>query len=322
MGPRLAYGLGVIRLSRLQREIIVAAQLRADAFAEELASDIGIKERAVRHQLQRLTSAAVIQKAPFVNVYALGIRYVNLYFALGSAQEKTIGKFLEWLQNASEVTWLGQLGGDFNYGMSLAVEHIDQTKNFFDRLPSQFGNLLFDRALVYHYSLRVFPYKYLSSRTFAFPSIGYSIDSSAFDCDDLDREILGVMAKTFETSGRANARAVLRPHATVELRLRRLEQKGVISGYWYMVDPALLGYQSYKLLVYTKGADALLSKKLFEFAKAHPNVVYYVETLGPWSFELGTDVQHGEEISTITCGILEKFGSQVTTVKVDPPPIL
>lgn len=305
------------KLSKFQRELIAAVQLRADAPASAIAKQLGVQERSVQHQLHRLSELGVIRKAPFLDIYPLGLRYMNIYFSVGSAQERNVQAFISYLMRSPKVSWIGALGGDFHYGIALAVRDMDETKTFFEGLPERFQALFFEKHYIYHLTLRVFPYKYLSSKKVSFPSIGYG-SKAGVEIDDLDTQILALMAESHETSGRAVARTLGKPHATVETRIRRLEKSGVISGYWYMVDPAQLGYQTHKLLVYAKGVSGSFSSRLLEFSKQHPNIVYFIEGLGSWDFELGLDVEHSQNAVAVTQQLLDSFGGSINTVKVVP----
>lgn len=306
------------RLSRLQREIIPLIQLNAQIQPQCVAKQLGVRERSVRYQISKLEKRGLIRAAPFLNIYPLGYRYVNLYFSVGCSQSSTVERLVQELINTPRVAWLAELGADFHYGLSLIVEQIEDVKEALDSLSRKFPAVFFEKSYAFHLHLIVFPAKLLVSHKLSFPALGYGGMAHKFTADELDRQILAVMAAQGLTSGRAIARSLGRPHATVEHRLRRLEKEGVVAGYWHLMDISQLGYQTLKLLVYAKGHQYLMSQKLLEFARLHPNISYFIECLGSWDFELGLDVENASQVADVTRALYDSFGVMINTVKVVP----
>jgi hypothetical protein len=106
------------------------------------------------------------------------------------------------------------------------------------------------------------------------------------------------------------------PLSTLELRLRKLREKEVIVGDIYVVSPSKFYRQSYKLLVYTKGIDVELSRKMHAFCLQHQDIVYLFECFGVWGFEVGVEVSKAEDVSPIMQEMYEFFGASINTIKL------
>lgn len=310
--------MNLTRLSDIQREIIPLVQLQAKVPLGQIAKQLGNQEGTIRYQVSSLEQRSIIKDAPFLNIYPLGYRYVNLYFSLSARRSSELDSFLKVLITTPRVMWVAELGGDFQFGMSLMVRQIEEVKDILNELSRKFPEIFFEKSYVFHLGLTVFPAKFLSTKKFSFPELKYGDTGKQFTPDELDKKILIAMAKEYLTSGRAIARSIGHPPATVELRLRHLEEAGVIAGYWYLFDVTKLGYQTLKLLVYAKGHSHLLASELKRFAKAHPHISYFIECLGDWDFELGLDVQDASFVGQVIRELLNNYGSSITTVKTVP----
>jgi DNA-binding Lrp family transcriptional regulator len=106
------------------------------------------------------------------------------------------------------------------------------------------------------------------------------------------------------------------PLSTLDWRVKRLREKKVIVGDIYVVSPASFYRQSFKLLIYTRGIDPDLSKRMFAFCSRHTDVVYLFECFGAWAFEVGIEVRKAEEVSGVMQEIYEEFGGAVTNIKL------
>lgn len=314
----------MISLTDLQKRIVRAAQLNAGRSISEIAKVAQCPARAVQYHLTKLVADGVVKKAPFLNVYPLGYRYVNIYFSLGSAKSASLQDLTKFLCDAPQVSWCAELGGEFHLGVSILVRHMEEAKQLLNSLPEQLAALLYDRAYIYHTRLAVFPYKHLSSDISTHSSLEYGNEAHydpsgpSIHTDELDLSILRFLSTTHETSGRAVARALGKPHATVESRMRRLEREGVIAGYWYLVDPSAIGRHAFKALLYVKGPQKATSDAIYDFSVRHPHIVYFIEGIGSWDLELGIDIEHPREIAAVHQDLLDNFGVVLNNVKIVP----
>ena len=306
-----------VKLTKIQRDIIPLIAMDARESPARIARQLGIRERSARYNIATLAERGIIREAPFLNVYPLGFRYVNLYFSL-SSHSSAVQQLLQALVRSPKVTWLAELGADFHFGMSLLVRQIEEVKDILDSFSRKYPAVFFEKSYAFHLGLKVFPAKYLSSRRLSPSALGYGSTGTECRVDELDLKILSTMSSLGLTSGRAIARELGRPHATVELRMRRLEREKVIAGYWYLFDAGAIGYQTLKLLIYAKGHQHALSEKLFSFARQHPNISYFIECLGSWDFELGLDVADASSVSEVSRELLDVFGASINTIKVVP----
>jgi DNA-binding Lrp family transcriptional regulator len=105
------------------------------------------------------------------------------------------------------------------------------------------------------------------------------------------------------------------PLSTVELRLAKLRERGVIAGEIYAVDAGKFNMESFKLLVYTKGLDAELSTRMFNFCSRHKNVTTLIDCLGSWGYEVNVEVVRPEEVTRIIQDMYEHLGDSIHTIK-------
>jgi DNA-binding Lrp family transcriptional regulator len=162
----------------------------------------------------------------------------------------------------------------------------------------------------------VYPRRYLSPKRFSVKPLQSKFTKDQVELDDLDYKILLQAAQPGEVSNRQLAQKLAIPASTVDLRIRKLTERGVITGQFLAIDCTKYGYQPFKLLVYGKGINPDLSAELQKFCDRHPNVVYLIECLGNWDYEIGVEVSQTEEVTRIMQEIFEEFGAQVNTIKL------
>lgn len=120
--------------------------------------------------------------------------------------------------------------------------------------------------------------------------------------DDIDRRILEVLREDARTSIREIARRINAPHSTVYERVKKLERKGVITGYTIRIDYKKLGYQVTALiLVNVDGRHILEVEK--ELAQ-EPNVLAVYDITGEYDIALLASFKNIDELDSFVKKVL------------------
>jgi DNA-binding Lrp family transcriptional regulator len=162
------------------------------------------------------------------------------------------------------------------------------------------------------------PRKYLSAKKFKVAPLAVFQETQKVDVDKLDKKILRTLSTHGGLPHRQLALKLAMPLSTLELRLKKLEEKKVILGYTFAIDSNLVSIQQFKFLIFGKGIDSALGRKLFQFANQHPNVTVFLQTLGAWDYELNVEVERSEDIVQVRQELYEFVGSDLLSVKVLP----
>jgi DNA-binding Lrp family transcriptional regulator len=310
-----------IKLSELERTILVTAHLRAGDSAREIARRLKLQERTVRDHLHRMEQRGIIRRLFFINVYPLGLRYFNIYFSFSSTNHTNRQRIVRELQQSAKVSWIGELGGDFNLGFALLVRTPEECLIFLEELSSKVGEIFLQKEIVSHRSLTLFSARYLAPHVPSTDALGYAAAAESeppVELDSLDSALLRLLSAKGSLSIRAIAQSLGTPHSTIALRMKRLSTLRILSGEWYGVDVKRLGYQTLKLLVEVRSSSQKLKRDLYRYVEQCPQFVYLIECLGKWDFEIGCDVATDASIASIIDEFTDTFGNAIVAVKIVP----
>lgn len=307
-----------IRLTDKEREIFRAAQMVPRLSVAELRARSGYRDHSIRYHIQRGLEEQVLVPRCFVNLHLLGYLQLEVFFSLAPDRAEGHVQLLEALRASDRVSWLGEVGGEFHYGANVCARSMAEAVSFFDALSAKFGHLVLDRQIAVRVSLDYFGNKYLAPDVESGKELSYEVTEERRTIDEVDHRILSALMKYSPLVRRPLAQHLGLPLSTLEHRIKRLEQAGIIGGYYYLIDPNKIGMQSFLFLVGVKGATPELKKRLGEFARLHPNVVVFLQTIGNWDFELAIDVEDARESIRISEQLHERFGSSLRFVKVLP----
>ena len=323
--------LVIMRLTEKERQILFSAQLQANAPVPVIRKASGYREHSIRYCLQQSLETRVIEMRCFVDLCRLGYTMYTVYFSLAPDTVASREEFLSALIESPRVTWLGELGGDFQYGVTVCVRNLGEVARFLDELSERFGQIFLEKSIAARLLLSYFGNKYFAPKALdaarrktdrkpktVRDSFSYRVTESVVPIDELDHKILSALTAATYRSRRELARQLAVPLSTLEYRIKRLEEQQVIVGFYYQVDPQQIGVQSFLLLAAVKGIDRGLQERFWQFCTNHPNIVLAIHCLGNWDFEMAVDVEDARDIIRVTEEVRVALGGALHSLKTLP----
>jgi Lrp/AsnC family leucine-responsive transcriptional regulator len=305
-------------LSETDCKILSVVNLHADMPLREIQSRTKLKEHQISYSLKKLLESGLITRKILVDVYRLGYTNYGLFFSIHSDNRRTHRQILETLVRSPRISFLAELGGDFQYELTFVAKELIEVSEFLDWLTQKFGNIFFQKSTATRLSLHDFPAKLLFPISGKPPALRWGMTHDRFAIDALDHNILSALSNSQATSTSTVARLLDIPYSTADFRIRRLEERKIIGGYFYLVDNFRIGIQNYLFLIYLKGMSHGLHERMLRFCREHKNIRYLVENLGEWDYEIGVEIRDQRAISDLSREILEIFGSDINTIKTLP----
>lgn len=306
-----------MKLSDQERHILAILELSADAPVTRIAKQTGLRAHTIHYATHKLEQSGIIRRVPFINMPALGYQDYALYFSLAALDKTKRESLISTLVASPFITFLGEFGGDLQYGLAVYARTVTEFLEFLDAISEKFADVFFHKSFSIRISLTRFSRQYLYPDLLRV-ALTSQLTKNPVVIDDTDHKILSAISAQPNLSHRELAEKIRIPFSTFHARTKALEQSGVLGGYTYFVDTKKIGYQMFELLVYAKGLNRELREQLYNFARAHSHTTYFVHCVGEWDFEIGLEVMDPLEANSFVQQIYETFGADIQTVKILP----
>jgi Lrp/AsnC family transcriptional regulator, leucine-responsive regulatory protein len=307
-----------MRLSEKERIIISAVEFNPDIPLSHLQRITHCRSHTIRYCIRKLCQQGIIRYYPFVNVYPLGLTPYCLYFSFSAEGGKAKQRVLKALVDSPRVSWVAEVGGKYHCCASILARHVKEVRHFLYLLSEKQGNLFFEKSLSTEISYTHFGAKYLHIRKPPYPCRQWGQNGKQVVLDETDYKILyGLISQNYG-SRRELARLLNLPSSTLEGRIKKLTEKGIITGFKYMINSQKLGMQTFKLLVYTRGGDPDQHERLYNLCAEHPNISSMVNCMGTWDYELTVDVKESADVLKIAHYIQSKQENTINHLEVIP----
>lgn len=308
------------KLSPRERLLLAVVELGAQLPYAEIARRLKTKEHTARYALLKLQEENIISlPRPIIDWNRLGIIHHSLFFSLGSKGIRGREKLLKVLHADPEVSWIFELGGEFHFGISLSVRDVRAMVDFLKKLSVQFGDVIFSKSLTTQVAFHYYGRRYFSPNIKGRSAVNFCIhQKTPIVIDEVDQAIIKGLTTEQYRSLREFSNRINIPHPTVDRRVRSLEQRGVIRGYFHWIDTDKLGVQRFVLLANARGLSSSFMTELLRYAEEELNVVYLTECIGEWDFEIGIEVDSSHAVSLLTQRLYERLGDSIQSLNVIP----
>jgi Lrp/AsnC family leucine-responsive transcriptional regulator len=131
------------------------------------------------------------------------------------------------------------------------------------------------------------------------------------DMDNLDRKILYEL----DVNARQSLKSIAKKHHTskevVNYRIRQMERRGVIKGYYTLFDFSKLGYMSIRVYLRLKNASIEREAEITDFLRNDPRTFWVARTEGSWDMAMGYLVKTFDEFALSWNGFEKLYKSNV-----------
>lgn len=305
-------------LTEVERKILPELELNAELPSTDLAKRLNLPVHSLRYAVQRLLAKGVIVAYPFIDVHPLGYRISNLYFAVDAGAVATRNRLLSAIKENPQVSWIAELGGEYNYCASFVTRGDREVLDFIESLSAAVPHAITRKTVCQQLNLSLFPAKFLNPGCPRKSAISWGEDSEIFDADDTDYRVLQKLMEGGFQSNRNLARALGLPASTVDGRIEKLRKAKIFKGVVYLRNTQLMGTVEYKIFVSVFNRSAVIRRKFYDFAVAQPNVITFVELIGAWDYEIGVEVESPSAVSGVCDALRLTFGAELSRVDVVP----
>ena len=136
--------------------------------------------------------------------------------------------------------------------------------------------------------------------------------------DKKDIRIISVLLRNSRTPYTEMAKGVMLSKDAVKYRISKLQQEGLILGFYPQVDYSMLGYEEFVIKLLLDESEKENQAKLFDALIAHPNVTRVVEFSDRWDVEVTVLARNIKEFDKIDVELSKDFNNVIRQKEKNP----
>lgn len=302
-----------MKLDKIDRKILLALDEDARQSLSKIARTIKLGNDLVEYRVNRMINAEIINSFSALTDFSkLGINIYKTYVRFKN-KPKTINKFINYLNNHSQLYWLSEWYGYRNILFSIAADSPQKFKQILDEIFFKFSDciLSFETAIIC--SVSRFSKGYLLGQ----PGIKltYADSDSKISLKELDIKLLHELSSNCRRSYKLYADKLDCTESVIRYSLKKLEQEKVIIGYRMQLNYSKLSMLVVKLLIEPSNINRNFYKDLEEFCFKNQWVTCLIKQLGKYSFEVELEVPSYQIFNSFIDELNNIFDSSINAIE-------
>ncbi len=277
------------------RKILHELDMRARMPLTELARKTGLSRQVAEYRLERLEQEKVIFGAlTIVDSGVIGYGWYRVLLRLLKVTLAQKNQFIAYLKEHSQVTWLGEVGGNWDIVANFACQNSHEFNLIFEEITGKFGPWIMNHEILTYVNIHDYQRTYLGNSSPRAVLFHAMIKKEGLTLDELDTNILRHLSLRAFTSAVELGNKLKVSRNTIKNRVEELERQKVILGYRIIINPSSLGYHSHLLFLGINQLDLQREKVLYSFLSSLPNVTFVVKHIGKW--RIGMEIETKDEL--------------------------
>ena len=129
--------------------------------------------------------------------------------------------------------------------------------------------------------------------------------------DVKDKKILSVLDMNARASYKQIGKDVGLSRKTVEYRIKNMEEKGIIKGYFPKVNFLKIGYRIYRIFIRLHNHGPKIEKEIVDFCLSKNNLYWFHSYGGQYDYGIGILARKNFEFLQFLEELCEKFGQDI-----------
>jgi len=299
------------KLDKKDRKILFELDLNARISLTQLAKKIELSPQTTKYRVEQLIKKGIIRDfVTFFNVAKFGYLFYRLFIRFENVSIGDEKQIIEFFKKHKNVVWFISTTGRWDLEVLFVARnfiHFNEIlQKIYEKFPGMLNNNLTSVSITnYHH-----PRSYLVKEKVT-TQISYGGEPDIVKTDKLDKRIINLINQNARLSSTEIGCKLGVSYKTIQLRIKNMQDKGIIQAFRTWIDFSKIGSQYHKALIKLKKFTKTEQNKILEFCRQNPNVIYVVTCVWPWNIELEVESQTEKTFLTVLRDFRDLLGDLI-----------
>ena len=274
-----------IKIDAYDKKLLYELDKNSKISLQELSSRFKKSKQFILYRMRQLESIGIITGYnAIIDMSKLGFFSFRVYFKFQQMISEEGKAFVDHVRkNFSQVWTITSMHGKWDYALFLGVKTIMEFHKIWDGIMLEYKPKIKNYNVAVYAPIFNFNRKFFIDKPSGFIERVYG-QGEKEEIDDLDWKIIETYSTNVRQSSLEIARKLKISADTVRARIRKLEERKIITGYKIGLNLEPLGFVSYRIDLQL--LSTIKNKELFEFCKHHKNIYQINKSIGGADFEI------------------------------------
>jgi len=276
-----------IKLDKKDMRILDELDKKPNLNINKLAKNIGVSRQVADYRLNKLLSQNTIRWIhPLIDVSKLGYILFSTHIKLKPITKKTSLQFSKRLSLDYPTAYISFVTGSFDLIFDVYAKNLNDFKNLFSEISKKYKNIIYSYEVFIVSKLNIYQYRSFIGRDNNRKLLKIDEPVEEISLDDKDIKILHSIKFNSRTPYEVTGKEVGLTRNAVKDRIKKLEEKGVISGYSIFVNVCHLGKQIFRIFIKYHNHKQNQEESLMQYLKQTPGIIQTIQLFGKWNLDI------------------------------------
>ena len=303
------------KLDLRDKRILIELDTDAAQPLSKIAKKLHLSREVVDYRVNQLEKKGLIINYITLSHFAkTGLIQFKIYIKYSRISKEKRLEIIDYLLQFKNTGWLASTEGMFDLMFSIRFRGIYSFENFKDKFFSLYDKYFYEIKLAILTEAETKPRYYILPQRITSSAIFLHCDEAEEESmDDIDRKILRAISVNARDSYKSLAQKTGLTERVIRYRRREMEKRGIIVGYKVSINYRKLNYLFFKCFVTFRNLTPERYRLFRGYIRMHPNIIYWIKTIGSWDTELEIEVPSIEEFYDIANDIKDRFSDIIET---------
>lgn len=297
-----------MKLDKLDKKILYMLDGDGRTPYKKIAKELRSSPEVIRYRLKRLENLKIIKRFMLlINFSELG--YVGHGVFCRFKSEKNKEKYLNYLRSHKSIYWIAEFGGKYDLAFAIMAKNSLEFYKILNNIKDKTSEFIEEFDVAIRIQLIQFPRSHLiEEKRKPEPYFYFGKEINHQKIDKMDLSILKELSQNSREEIVEISNKLKIPASTIAFRIKKLKEKKIIHGFSPQISCQNFGYQSFQLFIDVNNLDSKKRERIFKYCKNNPNIIFLIETLGKWNYEIIYEVKDQKEFQKQMTHIRENLG--------------
>jgi Lrp/AsnC family transcriptional regulator, leucine-responsive regulatory protein len=283
MVSRLTPELKPLKLDLKDKKILSLLVQNSRLTFSEIAKKVQLSRDAIRYRMANMEKQGLIQNYTVtLNDKFFGQKKYRVYLQLEELKTEEAKELYKYLTEQPEVLMLMHYTDKLELELVIQASDAEDFDSIMNRIFSKHKKTIIDMEIVEtvkEFTFNFLPEKYLELSKVKIFTPGDTLQK----LDLLDRKLLKLLLKDSRESLVDLAQKLKVSADTINYRIKKLKEAGIIKSFTTIVNYSLLGYNYFCLFFTLKYFTQEADNKFKEITSKHKQIISAYKTIGEWN---------------------------------------
>ncbi|MCA9487474.1 MAG: AsnC family transcriptional regulator [Nanoarchaeota archaeon] len=298
-------------MDKKDKKILYELDLNARIPFTELAKKVSLSPQTTKYRIKQMEKKGIIKGyVTFFDAAKLGYLYYRLYLRFQNTSEEDEKKIIDYLKKHQNVIWFISTSGKWDLEILFAarnfIHYNNLLKEFYKKFPNKLTNNITSVSIANYHQARGY---LLNKKTEV--QLSYGGEPEKIVLDEIDKKIMEIINQNSRLTSVEIGSKLKLNYKTIQQRLKKIEEKEIIQAYRTWIDFKKIGYVYHKAMFKLRNFYEEDEKKILEFCKENPNVMYLITCVWPWDVEIEVQAESEEKFLEIVRNFKQLIGKNL-----------